>query len=363
MKPDFRRTCIGGFPVFLLYTDKIFFVNPAAEKLSFFLFFCRGRRKGSGSILNCAAFHAALSFFPAETGETLALCGEGVRGSVYEIRLYADKAVVFVTDAGLFFCCKNGNLSSVCPNCPLRLSAQTLFEILNRAAGYALFERETETRSAFLTANGCRIGISGLSPDGRLLSGGIRSLNIRVPFSSPVTADGETLSLLREKESVLIAGSPGSGKTTMLKKLIYALAAGQAGVYRRVSVIDTRGEFAGFVGGTPEILTADVISFGEKGRSVETALRLFSPEYLVCDEVGSVDETRRLLEGVKAGVQILAGIHARDLHGLLRRPQFKLLWDHAVFDRIAFLSDKEAGKLVHVYDAQEVEQMRSKVCV
>ena len=71
----------------------------------------------------------------------------------------------------------------------------------------------------------------------------------------------------------------------------------------------------------------DVIAGRDKREAVLTALRLLSPEVIVCDEIGSARETECLLEGLNSGVILIASMHARDLPQLARRGQFRRLFE------------------------------------
>lgn len=306
-------------------------------------------------MLNEGAFQTALSFFAPEERRLLAACAAGVSGAVCEIRLYAGKAAALQTETGFFFCRQDGGLSaSAGPGCWVPAPAQ-LFAVLERAAGYSLFLHEETLRQGFLTKNGCRIGVCGWLPGGKLGETGITSLVIRVPFS----AGGEVPPMLRAAlvsgGGLLIAGPPGSGKTTLLKQCVRLLASGALGRYFRVAVIDTRGEFAAAVPEDPAVLTADLIPAAEKGSGIETAVRLFSPEYTVCDEIGGEAEVPAILASLNTGVCFLASAHAADLQGLMRRPQILRLLEAQAFERILFLSGEGRGRPAFICSLEEAE--------
>ena len=305
-------------------------------------------------IIDRSAFEAAAAFFPAREAAALCACGARCGCGIHEIRAYANKAVLLYTEGGARFCCADGSLAPVPAANVLRPGPELLYEVLNRASGYALYACEEQTAQAFLTKNGCRIGVAGLTPEGAPAPGGIRSLAIRVPCAGRAAADPLAAELARSPDNLLLVGAPGAGKTTLLKKLIHALASGAAGAYYRTAVIDTRGEFADFIAGTPELITADVVRFGDKAHSLETALRLFSPDVLVCDEIGSPEDARALLTGANAGVRVIASIHAGAPEELVRRPQFRPLAAYGVFGRVLFLSRGEAGRVTAVLPAEEL---------
>ena len=304
---------------------------------------------------NEQAFMCALEMFPPAERKALLACGSGVRGEVFEIRVYTEKAVVLVTDRGTLFCRAGGCTASYPSADRLRFSAGQVYAIVNGAADQALFLCERELKNAYLTKNGCRVGISGFSPKGGLAGGGITSVNIRVPFAGVQgSADPFLPRLLENTEGLLAAGPPGSGKTTFLKQCVYLLA-GEALGWRRTAVIDERDEFCYFASHAPQVVTADVIRGTDKARGIQTALRLFSPEYIVCDEIGSAAETAGMLEGLNSGVRFIASIHTASRAQLFRRRQFRLLWEAGVFSDVVLLSGTQKGSVADCFGREGPE--------
>ena len=290
----------------------------------------------------------ALRLFPPPLSDLLRSCAAAVPGRIWEIRVYTGKAVVFSTDGGALFCRTGGGVSSYPAPDRLRPDGAQVFALVNAAADSALFLRERELKNAYLTNNGCRVAICGFSPEGKLLGREITSVNLRVPCTDiPRTADKTLLPLLRDSGGLLIAGPPASGKTTVLKRCAMLLAGEPLG-WRRVAVIDERDEFSGTLSSDDGLITADILRGTDKAQGIQTALRLFSPEYILCDEIGGEAETAGMLEGLNSGVRFVASIHAADLAQLRRRRQFAALQRAGVFDRAAFLSANQKGRIEKV---------------
>ena len=72
------------------------------------------------------------------------------------------------------------------------------------------------------------------------------------------------------------------------------------------------------------------------------ALRTLSPQVLVCDEIGTEEETEQMLEAMNAGVPILASAHAHDEEELFNRPQIKRLIDAGAISKIVLLKGARA---------------------
>ena len=271
-----------------------------------------------------------------------------------EIRLIADESVYLYTPSGIKFVCNN-NFVSVTP-CEYMLipTYAQLEEITDRATAFSGFVHERELNDGFITyKEGFRIGIGTIRSGGGFSYGKIRSLAIRLPyreaFSYPTVTDELLISI---KNGMLIAGAPSSGKTTLLKFLARRLSSGIGGEMKKVCVADERNELFYNEGLG---VTTDIIGGISKEKAILHAVRLMSPHYIICDEVGSVNEVRALLEGLNSGVKFIATIHAGSPAGLASRKQFRLLFGENVIDSVIFLSSEKAGKIEKIYNYGEIK--------
>lgn len=280
---------------------------------------------------------------------------------IYEIRLIAGCSVYFYTRGGIRFVYNSGENKAVYADSVLKPCEDELEEIVNRAMVYSGFLYDKELKEGFITyARACRMGIC-TSGGGKCFGlGNINSLAIRLPYLDEGISNKKAEDLLLMcKKGLLIAGAPASGKTTLLRQLAKKLSDGVLGEYKKVTVIDERGEISA---GSSLGACTDVLKGKAKSSAILHALRLLSPQYIICDEIGNVDETKALLEGLNAGVSFVASIHASDLTELLHRYQFRLLFSENVFGAVVFLSSENPGELKKIYSAEEIRNEISGTC-
>ncbi len=225
---------------------------------------------------------------------------------------------------------------------------EAIFANICRGAAYQ-FESRIENGYIPLPG-GHRAGICGtyaLDQDGAVRVNHLSSINFRI--CRDMKSGGEKLlpKLLCEGRvcSTLIVSEPCGGKTTLLTDLVRELSKNGY----RTAVIDERGEIASAVQGIPQKnlgSLADVLDGYPKPYGMMVALRTLAPQVLVCDEIGTDEETEKMLEAMNAGVPILATAHAKDEEELFNRPQIKRLIDAGAISKIVLLKGaKSPGKV------------------
>lgn len=191
---------------------------------------------------------------------------------------------------------------------------------------------ETIKNGYLIFGEGIRIGVAGHAlTENNVISNvyDITSINIRIPY--PIYGvSGRIYERIRSNDfflNTLIYSLPGAGKTTMIRDLAFLLATEGN---KRVSVIDTRCEIA------DERLrrcdNIDIYSAYPKARAMEYAIRTMNPQYIICDEIGALEEAESLLSVQSAGVPIIATAHSRNIIELMRRKNIALLHENGVFD-------------------------------
>ena len=290
-------------------------------------------------------FDKALWLFSEKLRSVLASVPINFSGNIFEIRLHTHSPIYFSTDSGIKFLSSNGRLCDK-PDCfSYVCSAKELQDIVNKAAAFSVFAHERELKSGYITyQSGIRIGVCSANSVNGFSLNSVNALNIRLPFNSMVQGSERLLHLLDNLQNgLLVAGPPSSGKTTMLKFCCHTLSSGKLGRFYKVCVVDERNELSVNCFSDTYGVCADIISGYSKKDSIERALRLFAPDIILCDEIGSEDEVGEILSGLNSGVKFIASIHASDLTQICRRPQFRRLFNENVFDNVLFLSSDFPG--------------------
>ncbi len=217
--------------------------------------------------------------------------------------------------------------------CPMVVQDGMMNQIIASLCQNSLYSHMDSMSEGYIAMKeGFRIGVAGraVCENGKIKNlSSINSLNIRIPrFVYNISLEIYML-LLKNYfcKSVLIFSPPNMGKTTILRDLIRQLTSGSPP--RRVSVVDTRCEIE-----TEELHESyhvDFLSGYPRGKGIEIATRTLSPQYIVCDEIGGMEETQPLLSAQNAGVPVIATAHASTTDELLLRENIRILHERHLF--------------------------------
>lgn len=218
--------------------------------------------------------------------------------------------------------------------------SEKLDELFLKICDYSVYKHTQEIKNGFITLkNKYRCGICGTAvyKDDSLISiKNISSVNIRIPRNVKGAADelikrckGELL------YGVLIVGEPSSGKTTVLKDLLFYLE------NRRVALIDERYEL--YIG-----QKCDVLLGMDKKKGFGQLMRTMSPEIIVCDEIDEKD-IDAIEYAMSSGISVIASAHG-DLNSKNMRPALKKLIDTGAFKTLVQLKSRaNPGEIKKIY--------------
>lgn len=288
----------------------------------------------------------AVSLLPRDLRGELLSIGEDKMYKVNEIRLRSKRAVSFIVDGLVMYLCTGGRISSIYPQNGIVLNAENLEQAAAALCRYSVHSYTECINRGFVTLPfGHRAGICGTASvkDGDITA--VRcftSINIRIARDF-FGCSKSLFSQLDGCDSFLIIGSPLSGKTTLLRDLCRSFSNEPINP-KKITVVDERDEIAAFgAGGEGRDLgvNTDVLSLYPKGAGIEIALRCFSPDIIVLDEIGNLIEAEKIIEGVNSGVGFIATAHGSSIDEAMTRPQIRLLVKSGAFKKAVILCGKE----------------------
>ena len=271
--------------------------------------------------------------------------------TVTEIVLRAKRPLCIYEARRLYYITESGFLTNSHQAADLIVvSEKEIEQIILRLCDYSVYAFQHEINSGFITVEGgVRVGLCGKAVMHDDLITNIRdigTLSFRVPrdvrgCSTPL------LEKIRPLCGVLVCGSPGSGKTTLIRDMARQLS------YRyRVSLLDERGELSAFFRGTAGFDTGlcDVYTGYPKGIAANCAIRSMAPELIVCDEMGDQSDVDLLLYSMRCGTSFVATVHAASMSDLRRREITARMINTGAFRYIVFLSSSAVGKVDTIYE-------------
>ena len=220
------------------------------------------------------------------------------------------------------------------------LLQKELQQTLLNASAQSQYAVQEQLRSGYLSLpGGYRLGVCGSAVVQNGCMTGLReisSLALRVPHD--IRYPPERL-LPYLQESCLLAGAPGSGKTTENRQ--------------RVAVVDERLELAGAVHGVPQFdlgPCTDVLSGCPKGEGMLMLLRGMNPQVIAVDEITAEEDIRAMCLAANCGVGLLASIHAASVDELHQKPLWRELLRARVFRRCIVIRSNGGARSYEVGD-------------
>ncbi len=274
---------------------------------------------------------AVLEYLPQSVRRNLQNLPESRLARVQEIRLRSNRPVGIAENGREQFLTPNGSLTTQ-PSAALTISQDDIARSFQAVVSYSVYSHEQDVAEGFVTIRGgCRVGICGTAvrqmeriQNLRNISG----LNFRIAGEYPGTASA-VWRQIGQAGSILVAGPVGSGKTTFLRDLSRLI-----GNMYRTSLIDERGELAAVMRGIPQndvgVMT-DVLDGYPRAAGILTAVRVLSPDYIITDEISTIDDAEAILRANGCGVEFAASIHAGSIDDLKHRTVLQPLLEADVF--------------------------------
>lgn len=254
---------------------------------------------------------------------------------VQEIRLRAGQPALFTLKGRLTPCIKYLPRAAHCQ----RLSQAAVRDCFLALCRHSAYAYEDELRQGYFTIpGGSRVGVAGVR--GAESFACVTSLDLRVARWLTCELPPPVIQALAALDGgILVAGVPGSGKTTFLRSMIRHLGRSD----RVFCVVDERGEllWGGSAGLPPEhAAPCDVYTLHPKAQAICMALRCMNPQAIVCDELGTEADAAALEAGLASGVVFLASVHCDSIEHLQSRPQLARLLHTGAFSTVVLLEGR-----------------------
>lgn len=276
-----------------------------------------------------------------------------------EIRLRAGKPLNLIIGGSPFFF-RQGALIENPYQSDIFCSQKMLNDTVLFISHHSFYALEQEFQHGFVTIpGGHRVGIGGkgVLREGRLQTlKEVSALNIRIARSLPGIADSIMPYLVRkgQVQSTLIIGSPGCGKTTLLREIARTLSEGWEGHCLQVGIIDERSEIGCCYQGIPQLEVGpctDILDGVPKALGMERFLRVMGHDVVVTDEISTDADCEAVWDLCGCGVAVIASAHGGSLREVQARKSLGQLLERTPFDCYVVLSKRQGvGTIEGVYD-------------
>lgn len=296
-----------------------------------------------------------MRYLPRAVREAISCMPPEESAEIQEIRLRAERPAAICIQGTEFFLSGTGEKTRT-EQGSIFVSQKELEQAFQAVCEYSVYRYAKEIQEGFITVSGGnRVGIAGsfVCRDGmpvqmRHISG----LNFRIAHAVNGCAQELYARTCKVKPAgVLLIGAVGSGKTTMLRDFCRL-----AGNHFRVTLVDERSEIAAMHRGIPRYdvgLHTDVLDGIPRAEGLLTALRVMTPQLLICDEIGTEADAQAIARIHGCGVPVVASAHGASWKDLEQRRVLQTLLHAGVFSYGVLLQSDRPGQLQEIRSLQD----------
>lgn len=302
-------------------------------------------------------FNEVVSFLSENIKNVLMCVSDSIKKDTYEIRLRVGKPIVLYGSYGSNFVKSDSTVSGIDSRYSVTVDETDMKKIISRICDYSVYTHQHDMSQGFVTfGNGHRAGFCGtavINNNTITALRDIKSVNIRIARVFEDAAD-DLINILSDKHSfngIIIAGAPCTGKTTLLRSFASKVSSAYGFGYMKTVLIDERCEMSIGSG-----INCDILRGFSKTDGITHAIRVLSPEIIICDEVSSVDEAEKIIKGCYSGVKFVVSVHVGTPDELFLRPVSKTLTDCGFFDYAVFLDNcTKPGRIKKIAKLEELK--------
>lgn len=254
-------------------------------------------------------FEKVLQCFPQAVRQQICTLDPRTRQNLHEIRVYKNKAVQLFADN------KRIQLDAT-------IKGADINNILNSLMKFSYYAYEEDLAKGFITIDGGhRVGICGKAvvEKGKVtLLREISSFNIRCAKEIPGCSDPLMHHIVGpggDIRNTLIISPPGCGKTTILRDITRNLSL----IHYKVAICDERSEIAGIHNGISRYTfgpMVDVLDGCPKAEGIMMLIRSMSPDVIIADEIGRVEDLRAIETCAHTGVSVITTAHGHEIEDI-----------------------------------------------
>ena len=269
---------------------------------------------------------------------------------ITEIRMRVNQKIIIVI--------KNKKYFLLNENQEYEIATKFLIEnFIKRACENSMYAFNQNICEGYLTLpGGVRVGICGevVSENNRVTTiKNFQAINIRIPHLIK-NCSLQAIDFIVDKDikNSLIISSPGSGKTTFLRDLIYQFSLICSD--KNLLVVDERNEICSMQNGEACLNmgnNCDIYTNCSKKFAFTKGIRSMRPDVILTDEIDLETDLSIIIEAINCGVNVVATIHSNNIEQLKKKNNFDYIIKQQFFSRfIVLTSDEGPGTLTKIYD-------------